>query len=263
MSPLARLGLAAAVCLALQAVAFVGARRLRNWALVDPCWAACVTLAAALHAALGPGDPARRGAVAALAAVWGVRHVVLLLRHRVIGRPEEGRYVELRARWSPAVFLGFFLAQGLLAALLSAPFLLAASDPAPFPGPFDVAAAALAVVGLAGEALADAQLAAWKRDPAHAGRTCRAGLWAWSRHPNYFFELVVWTAFAVLATPAPLGALAWSAPALLGFLIVRVTGIPPSEAQALRSRGDDYRRYQREVPALVPRPPRRGGGAAP
>jgi len=105
--------------------------------------------------------------------------------------------------------------------------------------------------------VADAQLGAWRRDPAHRGRTCRAGLWSWSRHPNYFFELVIWAAFALGATAAPGGALAWTAPALLALLIVRVTGIPPTEAQALRSRGDDYRAYQREVSVLVPWPPRR------
>lgn len=257
MSPWAMLLLATGACLALQAVAFVVARRIGNYGLVDPCWALCVVLAAALHGHFGAAPFPRRAAVTAAVALWGLRHAFLLLRHRVIGRPEEGRYVALRATWSPRVFLGFFLAQGLLAALLSAPFLLAVSNPAPAAHPLELAALVAFAVGFVGEVVADAQLAAWKRDPAHRGRTCRAGLWGWSRHPNYFFELVMWTAFALAATPAPWGALGWTAPAVLALLIVFVTGIPPTEAQALRSRGDDYRAYQREVSALVPWPPRR------
>ncbi len=193
----------------------------------------------------------------ALVAVWGLRHAYLLLRHRVIGKPEEGRYVALRAKWTPGGFYVFFLAQGLLAVLLSAPFLLAVGDTGPVPRTVELVALALFAVGLVGEVVADAQLAAFKRDPANRGHTCRAGLWAWSRHPNYFFELVIWASFALGATAAPGRALAWTAPALLALLIVRVTGIPPTEAQALRTRGDDYRAYQREVSVLVPWPPRR------
>lgn len=257
MSPFAMLGVATGACLALQGVAFVVARRIRNYGLVDPCWALCVVLAAALHGHFGAAPFPRRAAVTAAVALWGLRHASLLLRHRVIGRPEEGRYVALRATWSPRVFLGFFLAQGLLAALLSVPFLLATSDPSPTAHPSELVALAVFVLGFVGEVVADAQLAAWKRDPAHRGRTCRAGLWGWSRHPNYFFELVMWTAFALAATTAPWGVLAWTAPAGLALLILFVTGIPPTEAQAVRSRGDDYRAYQREVSALVPWPPRR------
>jgi len=257
MSPWALLLLATGACLTLQAVAFAVARRLDNYSVVDPCWALCLVLTAALYGHFGAAPFPRRVAVTGLVAVWGLRHAYLLLRHRVIGKPEEGRYVALRAKWTPAGFFVFFLAQGLLAVLLSAPFLLAVGDTGPVPRAVEVGALALFTVGLVGEMVADAQLGAWRRDPAHRGRTCRAGLWSWSRHPNYFFELVIWAAFALGATAAPGGALAWTAPALLALLIVRVTGIPPTEAQALRSRGDDYRAYQREVSVLVPWPPRR------
>ena len=258
MSPAPLVLLATGACLLLQAVAFGVARRIRNYSLVDPCWALCLVLTAAVYGHFGAGPFLRRAMVTGVVALWGLRHAFLLLRHRVVGRPEEGRYVALRATWGPRAFLVFFLAQGLLAALLSGPFLLVASNTAAAAHPLELAALALFAVGFVGEAVADAQLAAWKRDAAHRGRTCRAGLWAWSRHPNYFFELVIWAAFALGATAAPWGALAWYAPLALGLLIVFVTGIPPSEAQALRSRGDDYRAYQREVSVLVPRPPRPG-----
>lgn len=255
MSPLALLLAATAACAALQLLLWLAALRIRNWSLVDPGWAACLVLAALLYAGLASGLLERRLFVAGLVLLWGGRHVLLLLVTRVIGRPEEGRYVELRARWSAAGFLVFFQAQALLAALLSAAFLLAAARTEPL-GALDAAGAGLFALAFAGEALADAQLARWKADPANRGRTCRAGLWSWSRHPNYFFEVLIWVAFALPALGAPWGALALLAPALLLVLILFVTGIPPSEAQALRSRGEDYRAYQREVSVLVPWPPR-------
>lgn len=253
--------LAGAACLLLQAALWVVALRVRNWSLVDPGWAACLVLTAGVYAAALDGAPARRLALVAAVSLWGLRHVVQLLVHRVVGRPEEGRYVALRARWSAATFLGFFLAQGLLAALLSWPFLAVARHGGAGPAPLETAALALFLVAWAGEAVADRQLARWKADPGHRGRTCRAGLWAWSRHPNYFFEWLVWVAFALAATAAPGGAWAWLAAATMLALLLFVTGIPPAEAQALRSRGDDYRAYQREVSAFVPWPPRRGDRA--
>ena len=81
----------------------------------------------------------------------------------------------------------------------------------------------------------DAQLAAWKADPARSGRTCRRGLWSWSRHPNYFGEFLVWCSFALLATATPGGAVAWYAPLVMLLLLLFVTGIPPAEAQARRA----------------------------
>ena len=85
----------------------------------------------------------------------------------------------------------------------------------------------------------------------------RSGLWRYSRHPNYFFQSLTWIAYALIACAAPWGWVGWIAPALILYLVLRVTGIPPAEEQALRSRGEDYRRYQRETSPFVPLPPRR------
>ncbi len=115
---------------------------------------------------------------------------------------------------------------------------------------------ALWMFAVLGESLADRQLAAWRSDPDNRGRTCRAGLWRYSRHPNYFCEWLIWCAFATIASAAPLGWLAWMAPGVMLFLILKVTGIPPTEARALRSRGDDYRRYQQSTSAFFPWPPK-------
>jgi steroid 5-alpha reductase family enzyme len=141
--------------------------------------------------------------------------------------------------------------------LFALPLLAAASNPGDSVTAWTVAAIAIWLVSVAGESIADRQLAAWVSNPANKGRTCRRGLWAWSRHPNYFFEAQHWFAYAFLAVGAPMAWLAFTGPLLMFGFLYRVTGIPYTEAQSLRSRGDDYRAYQREVSAFLPWPPRR------
>ena len=232
---------------------------MRNAAIVDAGWSGGLALLGILYAAMGEGLPARRAAIGAMVAVWGIRLAVHLLTDRILGHPEEGRYRELRRQWVtgiPLKFLLFFEFQAALALLLSAPFYLAARNTAPSFAPLEIAAAALWLVAVAGESVADRQLAAFKRDPANRGLTCRAGLWNWSRHPNYFFEWLVWVAFALFALPAPWGWAGLLSPALVLFFLFRITGIPATEAQALRTRGEDYRRYQRTTSAFFPLPPK-------
>ena len=141
--------------------------------------------------------------------------------------------------------------------LLAAPLLIASANAAPRLHPLEWAAAALWAIALAGESLADRQLDAFRRDPANRGRTCRVGLWSWSRHPNYFFEWLVWVAYWLFACASPWGWTTLFCPALMLYFLFRVTGIPATEAQALRTRGDDYREYQRTTSAFVPLLPRR------
>lgn len=252
---LAGWALAAAVMLAL----WRWHLRLGNAGVVDVGWTISVALLAAVDAVAGPGYPPRRALIAGMIGIWGLRLATHLLRDRVLGRPEDPRYAALRASGSPAAtarFLPFFQAQALLAVLFSVPALIAALNPAPRLAPIEIAAVALWIIALAGEVVADRQLARFKARPDARGRTCREGLWRWSRHPNYFFEWLIWIAYAGYALASPWGALALVCPALMLYLLFRVTGIPATEAQALRTRGDDYRRYQRETSAFVPWFPR-------
>ena len=192
--------------------------------------------------------------------VWSLRLAFFLYR-RVMGHHpvEDGRYERLRREWALHAdrrFFWFFEAQGLLNLLLAAPLLLACINNAPAVQTLEWVGVALFVVALAGESLADRQLEAWKRDPANRQQTCRAGLWRYSRHPNYFFEWLVWVAFFVFALGSPWGWLSIYCPALMLYFLLRVTGIPATEAQALKSRGPDYREYQRTTSAFVPWFPR-------
>lgn len=233
--------------------------RLHNAGVVDVGWAASLALLGLLGAALGEGWGPRRWLIGGMVAIWGGRLAVYLLRDRVLGRPEDARYTSLRARGSPAAalrFFPFFQAQALVAVLLSAPVLIAAFNPDPRFAALEIAAVGLWIVALAGESIADRQLERFKARPGSRGVTCREGLWRYSRHPNYFFEWLVWVAYALYALASPFGVLALGCPALMLYLLFRVTGIPATEEQALRSRGEDYRRYQETTSAFVPWFPR-------
>jgi steroid 5-alpha reductase family enzyme len=244
---------------ALMAVLWLWHLRLRNAGIVDVGWAMSVAGLAVFYGWFGPGDPARRAILAAMMATWGARLAWYLLHDRVLGRPEDGRYADLRARGSYAAswnFFPFFQAQAIAAWLLAIPAWIAALDPtAPF-GVVEASAAAIWVVALLGESIADRQLERFKAQPANRGRTCRIGLWRYSRHPNYFFEWLIWVAYALFASASPYGWIAIACPLLMLYLLFRVTGIPATEAQAIRTRGDDYRHYQATTNAFVPWFPR-------
>ena len=241
------------------AVVWAICMRVGNVGYVDVAWAGLMALAAIAAGAFGDGAPLPRALVALFGGLWGLR-LCLHLWARVRHEPEDGRYQALRATWggSPAKFLAFFQLQALVVALFALPYVAAASRASPGVDGWVLAAIATWIVAVGGEWLADRQLARFRANPAHRGRTCREGLWAWSRHPNYFFEWLHWFAYLWLAIGSPLAWLALAGPVVMLLFLYRVSGIPWTEAQALRSRGEDYARYQREVSALIPLPPRRG-----
>jgi steroid 5-alpha reductase family enzyme len=92
----------------------------------------------------------------------------------------------------------------------------------------------------------------FKANPANRGRTCQAGLWRYSRHPNYFFEWVVWVGFFVFALGSPWGWTAVASPIVMLYILLFVTGVPAAEAASLRSRGDEFRAYQHTTSTFVP-----------
>jgi len=240
-------------------------RRRQDASLVDVAWTYGIGIGGVFAACVGAGDSSRRLVVGLLVALWALRLGTYLLRDRVVGKPEDGRYRDLRARWGAGAqprFFVFFQFQAALVALFTLPFLALASDPRHFGSWTDWLGLALWIAGFVLVAAADRTLARWRADPAKHGRTCRAGPWAYSRHPNYFGEWLSWCAYGVIASGGPWWWLPWAIAALLLLLITRVTGIPPTEARALASRGDDYRDYQRTTSAFVPWFPRRATAAA-
>jgi steroid 5-alpha reductase family enzyme len=239
---------------------FLIARRVNNYGIVDVAWSYAFGPLALAYAAAAAGWPPRRWLIAALATVWSARLGTHLAR-RVLGHHpvEDGRYVQLRQDWAghfaPKMF-GFFQLQAGSIVWLGTPFLLPMLNPAPRFHPLEIAGVVLWVIAVGGEALADAQLARFKRSGASRHQVCAVGLWHYSRHPNYFFEWLGWVAYFVFALASPHGWIAIIGPASILFLLLRVSGIPLTEQQSLRSKGDAYRRYQKTTSAFVPWPPK-------
>jgi len=250
----------AALC-ALFAVAFVLARWINNYGIVDIVWSYSFALLAVAYAILGAGLPVRRAMIAAMAVVWSVRLGTHLLVRIARKHPEEdGRYQQLRKDWGARFALkmaGFFQLQAFSVVFLGVPFLAACSNPDPAVGPLEWGAAALWAVSISGEALADAQLSRFKRDRANAGQVCDVGLWRYSRHPNYFFEWLIWVSYFLFGLASPWGCVGILSPACILFLLLRVTGIPATEEQSVRSKGEAYLRYQERTSAFVPMPTRK------
>jgi steroid 5-alpha reductase family enzyme len=229
--------------------------RTGNAAIVDAGWAGGLGMLGILYAVLGDGYWLRSAILAGMTAIWGFRLAIFLLATRIIGHPEEGRYQELRRQWKtniPLKFLLFFEFQALLCIVLSVPFLAAARNPETSISVLEWTAVGLWIFAMAGEAVADAQLNGFKAKRVNKGRTCQVGLWRYSRHPNYFFEWLIWVAFALFALGSPGGLWGLISPLLILYFVLRVTGIPATEAQAIRTRGEEYRRYQRTTSAFVP-----------
>ncbi|MDE2271655.1 MAG: DUF1295 domain-containing protein [Xanthomonadaceae bacterium] len=232
-------------------------RRHDNAGLVDVLWSAGVGGAAVLSACFGEGAAPPRLLLALCGGAWGARLATHLWR-RMRGEPEDGRYRALRERWhgDQRKLFAMFQLQALLIPLFALPFVAVAANGAVRPWPL-VAGVLVWLAAVLGESIADAQLARFRADPAHRGKTFRSGLWRYSRHPNYFFEWLHWFAYALFAIGSPLWWLGLSGPLVMFGFLRYLSGIPFTEAQALKSRGDDYRAYQRDTPMLFPWLPKR------
>jgi len=234
-------------------------RRTKNAGIVDFVWAAGVGALAVFYAAGASGAPERRFLLAALAGAWSLRLAAYLLLNRVWGKPEDGRYRMLRQNWgdrAATLFLVFFQVQALWAVMFSIPFL-----PVVYRADALVLADYLAIlvwlVAVGGESLADWELARFRADPATKGRTCRRGLWRYSRHPNYFFEWIHWFTYVCLAFGSRYWWVTLMGPVVMLLFLYKVTGIPYTEKRALESRGEDYRRYQQTTSPFIPWFPKR------
>lgn len=258
---------------ALMAIAWVVQQRTGNSGWVDAIWTCSVGLVGAAGA-LWPIEAtvpiSRQWLVATLVTVWALRlggHIGV----RAAAGVDDPRYAALASEWgasAPRRMFFFLQAQALGSIPLVLAILVAAHAPRGSLQLQDCLGGLILLAGIAGEAMADAQLRRFRSDPANKGRVCDAGFWRWSRHPNYFFEWLCWVAYPVIAIPigarvdAPLGGIwGWAsllAPVLMYWFLVHVTGIPPLEEQMLRSRGERYRDYQSRTSRFFPLPPRQG-----
>ncbi|MEU0404307.1 DUF1295 domain-containing protein [Streptomyces sp. NPDC006197] len=232
--------------------------------VVDVAWGLAFTAVAVVAWALsaGHGDDVRRTAVAAATAAWGLRLAVHIAR-RGRGQGEDPRYARMLARapGSPALYAlrTVYLLQAALVWLVSLPVQVAVLLPEPPDAPF-VLGLVVWAAGLCFEAVGDHQLARFKADPAHRGRIMDRGLWAWTRHPNYFGDFLVWwglylTACATWRTAA----LVLVSPLVMSALLIWGSGKRLLEAHMSGRPG--YAAYRARTSGFLPRPPR--GAARP
>lgn len=250
----------AGVCAAF-ALVFLLARTLGNYGIVAVAWPLAFTGIVILYGLNLPGWYLRKFTIAAMVVLWSVRLAAHLLKRTVRTHPrEDGRYAALRHAWAgrqTSRMLGLYLLQAVSVVVLATPFFLTMLNPDPRIGLCEKIGVVLWFIGLYGVSIADTQLDAFRREAPNAHAVCTAGLWRFSRHPNYFFEALVWIAFCVFAFGSPDGWIALIAPALILYLLLQKTGIPPNEAQALRTRGEAYRRYQATTSRFIPWFPRK------
>lgn len=240
-------------------------RRTGNSGFVDSVWTfglGAVGAASALLVLPGSdGVSTRQVIVAALVAAWSVRlgtHII----ERSRTAADDPRYAALMREWGAEASrrLFIFLQQQAIASFpLAMTVFVAAHNPAPFSRVQDWLGLIVIVVGIVGEGISDRQLRRFVAARKEGTRVCDAGLWSWSRHPNYFFEWIFWVAFPLFAIDLgggyPWGWLAVFGPVLMYGLLVYVSGVPPLEKHMVAKYGDAYRAYQQRTSVFFPLPP--------
>lgn len=229
--------------------------RLANAGLAELGWAVSILSLTGFYFLVFDGYLPRKIFLMGMVVLWAARLLAWLLLRFAREKKEDPRYEAIRAalhKDQHFKFLFFFQCQAVTAWLLTLPFIAVFMNPSPRISFAEWCGSALWWLGFAGEILADHQIARFKRNPANRHRTCREGLWNYSRHPNYFFEWVIWLSYAIFAMGSPYGWTVNFSALLMLFLLVKVSGIPPSENRALASRGDEYRIYQRTTSPFVP-----------
>lgn len=250
--------LCVALAFAINWVVFVPSFLARTETYFDLTGALTYLTVTAVALVLSDGLDARAWVAAALVWIWALRLGSFLFR-RVRRDGGDGRFD--RMKHDAAEFLMTWTIQGLWVSLtLAAALVVITADERADFGALGVIGLVIWVIGFAIEVVADTQKSAFKADPANEGRFISTGLWAWSRHPNYFGEIVLWLGIAIIAVPV-LSGWRWVAlisPIFVYLLITRVSGVPMLEKKADDRWGDEeaYQRYKATTPELVPRPPR-------
>lgn len=256
--------IAATLLVALFGATWWLSRKLGNYSFVDVTWALAFCPVTMLYTVFADGWLPRRIAIAFLIGAWSLRLGAYLGRRVMHHHPtEDARYHILRDRWNGSglagKFLWFFLAQAVLVWLLTLPVWQVCQNNHTAWHPLELAGFTVWLAGLIGEAFADRQLERFKKETkADPLALCRRGLWAWSRHPNYFFQSLIWWGLFLAALPVAWGWLSVLAPLAMLYFLLKVTGVPLTEQLALEKRGECYRDYQRSVSVFIPMPPKPG-----
>jgi steroid 5-alpha reductase family enzyme len=228
----------------------------KNAAIVDSVWAASFPLLAFIYFIEANSFTLRNEILLVMVIIWGMRLAAYLFI-RTMNHEEDVRYTALRTKWGNKqnlLMLRFFYFQAILALILSLPFMLVLISPSTSISLFEWIGIAVWTIAVIGESAADAQLKKFKFIPSNKGKICQAGLWNYSRHPNYFFEWLVWVSYFIFALASPWGWLSIISPLFILYFLLKVTGIPYTEEQMIKSRGQAFIDYQKTTSAFIPLP---------
>lgn len=225
----------------------------RNAAVVDMGWAAGLTLMGVIHHLILKTSGSVGILVCVLVVLWGFRLGGYLFWTRLRLGKKDARYETLQKKQSlpaPLFFLFHYLIQACFQTVVGFVFIFTSQRDTTFTT-FDLIGLILWSTGFSGSILSDIQLHRFRTNPANTGQVCQNGLWNYSRHPNYFFEIMLWFGFALIGLPAPSGWLGLLSPIALLLTMRLITG-PVSERQSLRSKPEAYRRYQSTTSMIIP-----------
>lgn len=243
-------------CCLIMALVWLWAKKIRNAGVVDVFWALNFPVITFITFFLSDGFEPRKILICGMFILAELR-LGIHLWQRVIGHlsEEEGRYQQLRKEWGDKAdrnFFVFFQFQAVSNVILAIPFFIVTANPSQSISILEYLGAGIWAIAFFGEMIADRQLAEFKKGPKNKGQVCDTGLWYYSRHPNYFFEWVTWLAYFVFALASPWGIVAIISPAIILYLLTRVTGVPNNEEQNLRSKPEAYKKYQETTSAFFP-----------
>jgi steroid 5-alpha reductase family enzyme len=235
------------------------ALKIRNVAVIDVFWGFGSGLLVLFYLSQLPEESApfsRQLLITSIVLLHSLRLGTYLLQRFLKEHPtEDPRYAAMRDIWKTRPNLMFYLVyllQGVLLVSISLPYLVILLNPAPEILWLEWLGLGIWLIGFIGEALADEQLKRFKSNPDNKGKICETGLWYTSRHPNYFFEWLMWVAYFIIAVGSPGGKWTIYAPLVMLHFLLNVTGVKASEEQSIKSKGEAYRRYQQTTSSFVP-----------
>jgi len=232
---------------------------IKNASIVDIFWGAGFALIALVTYAISNGFPPRKLLIASLTVIWGLR-LAGYIAWRNLGKGEDFRYQAMRKRFgSGFAFISLFVVfglQGVLMWIVSLPLQFAqlSHEPAHLTV-LDYLGAALWLIGLSFEAIGDLQLARFKAAPSNKGKVMDRGLWAYTRHPNYFGDALLWWGFFLIALATPGSWWTVISPIIMTTLLIKVSGVALLEKTLVKTR-PEYRSYVQRTSAFFPLPPK-------
>ena len=232
--------------------------KMRDASIVDIAWGSGFVVVAWVSFWLSEGEPTRSLILTLLTTIWGLR-LAFYLAKRNLGHGEDFRYQSMRRKhgekFAIVSLYSVFAVQGLLMWIVSLPVQLGQVRETPNFGVIGVVGVLVWGVGMFFEAVGDAQLAKFKRDPASKGLVMNRGLWRYTRHPNYFGDSCVWAGLGLIAAETKLGIFGLVGPVVMTFLLVKVSGAALLD-RAMLKRKPGYETYVANTSGFIPRPPR-------